>query len=106
MSRAVRRQRVVQPKEGASKRPSVTMKRPQAARGGKAPVSTGRRRFRLGVPGWLGDIASELRKVTWPTRDETTYLTMVVIVVSVTIGIILGGVDVFFNWLIDRLLLR
>jgi preprotein translocase subunit SecE len=54
----------------------------------------------------MEDITSELKKVTWPTRDETIYLTTVVIVVAVSVGIVLGGIDLFFNWLIDRLLLR
>ena len=105
MSRAVRRQRVTQPKEGGGRRSLGLKRTPQSTRGARVPTGP-RRRFRLGVPGWLEDIASELKKVTWPTREETSYLTMVVIIVSVTIGIVLGGVDVFFNWLIDRLLLR
>jgi preprotein translocase subunit SecE len=54
----------------------------------------------------MEDITSELKKVTWPTRDETIYLTTVVIIVAVAVGIVLGGIDLFFNWLIDRLLLR
>jgi preprotein translocase subunit SecE len=54
----------------------------------------------------MDDIISELKKVTWPTRDETMYLTMVVIVVAVLVGAVLGGVDIFFSWLIDRLLLK
>jgi preprotein translocase subunit SecE len=58
------------------------------------------------VPGWIEDIFSELKKVTWPTRDETAYLTMVVIIVAVAVGIVLGAVDVFFNWLIDKILLE
>jgi preprotein translocase subunit SecE len=58
------------------------------------------------VPVWLEDIFSELKKVTWPTREETAYLTMVVLIVAVAVGIVLGSIDVFFNWFIDRLLLR
>ena len=54
---------------------------------------------------YLNESWSELKKVTWPTRDETRYLTMVVIVVAVAVGLVLGAVDIFFNWLIDRLLL-
>jgi preprotein translocase subunit SecE len=52
------------------------------------------------------EIGSELRKVTWPTREETTRLGIAVIVVSVTIGLALGGVDLGFNWLVDNTLLR
>jgi preprotein translocase SecE subunit len=35
----------------------------------------------------------ELRKVVWPTRQEATRLTMVVIAVSAGTGLILGGFD-------------
>jgi len=49
---------------------------------------------------------SELKKVTWPTREETVRLTAVVLVVSITIGLLLGGVDLGFNWLVDNTLLR
>jgi preprotein translocase subunit SecE len=79
-------------------------RRPTTSRGARAPVSTKRRLLRQ--PAWMEDISSELRKVSWPSRDETVYLTTVVIVVAVFVGVLLGGIDLFFNWLIDRLLLR
>jgi preprotein translocase subunit SecE len=100
MSRAVRRQQANAQREAPPRR-SLGLKTPPPTRGAR-PQGT-RRRF--GVPRWLEDIASELRKVTWPTREETLYLTMVVIVVSIAVGILLGGIDLFFSWLIDRLLL-
>ena len=49
---------------------------------------------------------SELRKVSWPTREETTRLTVAVVVVAIVIGMLLGGIDVGFNWLVDNTLLR
>jgi preprotein translocase subunit SecE len=110
MSRAIRRQQAQGPKDpgevkrsarGITTRPSGT----QSTRGAKAPTPS-RRRLRLKAPGFLEEIIAELRKVTWPTRQETSYLTMVVIVVAVAAGIVLGGVDIFFNWLIDNLLLQ
>jgi preprotein translocase subunit SecE len=58
------------------------------------------------VPSFAADILAELKKVTWPTRQETAYLTMVVIVVAVAAGVILGVVDAVFNWVIDQLLLN
>jgi preprotein translocase subunit SecE len=57
-------------------------------------------------PRWVEDIISELRKVTWPTRQDTINLTMVVVVVSMVVGLALGGVDLFFNWFIEKTLLR
>ena len=57
-------------------------------------------------PRWAEDIISELRKVTWPSMEETRYLTIVVLVVASAFGLFLGGVDMFFNWAIDNTLLR
>jgi preprotein translocase subunit SecE len=57
-------------------------------------------------PRWAEDIISELRKVTWPSREDTWYLTFVVLVVAAAFGVFLGGIDMFFNWLIDHTLLR
>ena len=38
----------------------------------------------------------ELRKVTWPTREQTINLTIVVVVVCVAIALFLGGLDWLF----------
>ncbi len=53
-------------------------------------------------PRFVGDIISELRKVTWPTVAETRYLTIVVAIVAVAVGLVLGGVDLFFGWVIEK----
>ena len=107
MSRAVRRQQAQSPKEPRDNRRGGLTPRsgPRDTRGAKAPTPA-RRRLRPKVPGWLEEIISELKKVTWPTREETAYLTFVVIVVALAAGVALGLVDVFFNWLIDNLLLK
>ncbi|MPZ49222.1 MAG: preprotein translocase subunit SecE [Dehalococcoidia bacterium] len=103
MSRAVRRQQAAAPKEGASKRGSLGLRAPRQSRGAAPPP---RQRRRIGIPSWFEEIISELKKVTWPTREETIYLTTVVIIVSVIVGAMLGVIDIFFNWLVDRLLLE
>ena len=54
----------------------------------------------------MEDIISELRKVTWPTRQDTLSLTWVVVIVSVVVGLALGGIDLLFNWFIENTLLR
>ncbi len=86
---------------------SKPSKRPAPPRPGKTPSPRARKGWRAALmPRWVEDIVSELRKVTWPTRHETVNLTIVVLVVAVVIGFILGGIDVFFNWLISHTLLR
>jgi preprotein translocase subunit SecE len=39
------------------------------------------------------DIIAELKKVTWPTWRQTAYLTAVIIVICLVVGLILGGLD-------------
>jgi preprotein translocase subunit SecE len=110
MSRALRRQPLVKkpPSQQPAFKPSAP--RPQLKASAAAVAEAKAKRSfvaRLPVAGpYLLEIASELRKVTWPTREETTRLGFAVIVVSVTIGLALGGVDLGFNWLVDNTLLR
>jgi len=54
-------------------------------------------------PRFVGDIISELRKVTWPTFADTRYLTFVVAVVAIAVGLVLGMFDLAFGWIIERL---
>jgi preprotein translocase subunit SecE len=54
-------------------------------------------------PRFVADIIAELKKVTWPTWSETRYLTIVVAIVAVAVGFLLGGVDLLFGWVIERL---
>jgi preprotein translocase subunit SecE len=103
MSRAVRRGQPRDPAESGLRRP-LGPRTPRQTRGARPPAQ--KRGFRLKLPGFIEDIFSELKKVTWPTRQETAYLTMVVIIVAVAAGVVLGLVDVVFNWVIDQALLN
>lgn len=38
----------------------------------------------------------ELKKVTWPSRNQVIRLTTVVIAISVLVGIYVGGLDLLF----------
>ncbi len=61
----------------------------------------GSRRFKF-----VGDIIAELRKVVWPTRREASYLTTIVIVVTVVVAMALWAVDLGFSELMNVILLR
>jgi preprotein translocase SecE subunit len=100
MSRALRRHPL---NAKPTKRPGP-LRTPRPAKGAP-PSGTGKGWRGLFRPRWAEDIISELRKVTWPTRQETVNLTIVVIVVAVAIGLLLGGIDEFFNWLITHTIL-
>ena len=40
------------------------------------------------------DLFNELKKVTWPTREKTIRLTIIVIMISLIIGLYIGIIDV------------
>jgi preprotein translocase subunit SecE len=55
--------------------------------------------------GFLAESQFELRKVVWPSRDETFKVTGIVIVVVIFLSIVLGLIDLFlktavFDWLL------
>lgn len=55
-------------------------------------------------PRWISDIVSELKKVTWPTWEESRHLTIVVSIVATVVGVSLGLIDLGFGWVIEKLL--
>lgn len=42
---------------------------------------------------------AELKKVTWPSREDTIRLTTMVIALSAAVGIALGIIDLIFSFL-------
>ena len=52
----------------------------------------------------IGDVIAELNRVTWPTREETTRLSIMVITVAVIIGIFLGVIDLGFSSIFNFIL--
>ena len=50
--------------------------------------------------GFLTGVREEMRKVTWPTREELTKATRMIIVLSIVLGITIGLMD----WLLQLLL--
>ncbi|MBP7738003.1 MAG: preprotein translocase subunit SecE [Spirochaetes bacterium] len=50
---------------------------------------------------YVRDAKDELKKVTWPTRDEVTSFTMVVVVALLVISIFLWAVDAGLMYLIN-----
>ena len=53
---------------------------------------------------FVRETKSEFKKVTWPTREQATNLTLIVIAVSVVVGIFMGSVDFLFKELFGVLL--
>ena len=66
-------------------------------------ITTRRRGFRLFS--YIGEIIGELRKVVWLTRREIANLTVLVLIIAISAGIVLGALDYGFTELVDRIFL-
>ena len=47
---------------------------------------------------FFGEVIGELRRVTWPSANETLRLTLMVLAVAAVIGVVLGVADLVFGW--------
>ena len=52
---------------------------------------------------FLKEVVAELRKVTWPSKDELIGSTIVTIVVSVIVAIFIGIVDRILTFVISTI---
>jgi len=52
------------------------------------------------------EVRDELKKVVWPSREEVIRLTSVVIIVSVGIGLFLGGIDLLLTKVVQLIVTR
>jgi preprotein translocase subunit SecE len=53
---------------------------------------------------FLQDAQVEVRKVVWPTRQETTQTTLLVIAVVILAALILWGLDTVLGWAIRQVI--
>lgn len=113
MARTTRRRAATAPSDGGEpRRVRENLPRPSAApvaSGIARPTAAPKKRFnpfsflaRL-QPQFVSDVIAETRKVTWPTFAETRYLTIVVAIVATVVGLFLGGIDLAFGWIIEKL---
>ena len=65
-----------------------------------APAKRRGPRFRF-----IGETISELKKVVWLTRREAAYLTFLVLIIAIAVGLILGAFDYGFAQLVDEIFL-
>ncbi len=52
---------------------------------------------------FLREVRAELRKVTWPSRNEVYSTTVVVIIATVFFGFYLYFMDLIFSWVLNQI---
>lgn len=55
------------------------------------------------VAGFVGDSRTEVRKVVWPSRQETIQTTLIVVVAVFLIGVFLWLLDMLLLWAVQLL---
>ena len=63
----------------------------------KSSVATTTARDENAIVRYLKETRAELRKVTWPTRQEARTLTTIIVIVTVAMAIFLGALDYIFQ---------
>lgn len=59
----------------------------------------------MSIKSYISESYTELRKVNWPTRQETVRLTLIVIGFSLSVAIFLGILDIIFSNALTRFIL-
>jgi preprotein translocase subunit SecE len=52
----------------------------------------------------MKEAKNEVRKVVWPTRQETGQTTLMVVAVVIIIGLFLWGLDTFLGWVVSSVI--
>jgi len=55
---------------------------------------------------FLKEVRLEMKKVNWPTRNETIKYTLIVLGVSVVVAAYLGGLDILFTTLLNKFIIK
>jgi len=54
-------------------------------------------------PTFFDGLISELKKVTWPSRQNTIRLTIIVLLISLIIGLYVGIIDILLTKVLETL---
>ncbi|OGZ57875.1 MAG: preprotein translocase subunit SecE [Candidatus Spechtbacteria bacterium RIFCSPLOWO2_12_FULL_38_22] len=54
---------------------------------------------------FLREVKIEMKRVNWLTRREVINYTLLILIVSIATGIYLGGLDLFFQWILSKFVL-
>ncbi len=60
--------------------------------------------MRMNLLNYFKEVKVELGKVTWPTRQQATKLTIIILLVSLATGLYVGGLDLLFTNLLGLFL--
>ena len=69
----------------------------------RSAATAGRSAAALGGSDFVRGVVTELRRVTWPTRDEWVAATILTVALVVVIGFFTWALDQGFGWILDQI---
>lgn len=57
------------------------------------------------IKSFLKEVFTELKKVSWPSRQETLRYTLIVLITLLLLGMFLGGIDFLFTTFLNKFIL-
>jgi len=70
----------------------------------REPVRKGATKSNIGIIRYFQETGDELRKVSWPTREQTIRLSVIVLTTTLVSAVFLGLLDYFFRFLSSLLI--
>ena len=70
-----------------------------ATKGANKRTQQKKRRFGAGALDFAREVRGELRRVSWPNRDQLQQSTAVVLIILLVLGVYVGVLDYIFNYL-------
>jgi preprotein translocase subunit SecE len=55
---------------------------------------------------YIKESKAELSRVSWPTRTQTIKLTIIVIIFTLAVSMVIGGLDYVFTQVLQKLILK
>jgi preprotein translocase subunit SecE len=103
MNREMRR--LQEREERRNKKQSTGSKAQRKAAALSAPQQAERKSLVVRLRHYLHEVRQELRKVTWPTREQMVAFTTVTVITSVALTAVIFGLDIvmkeFVFWLVE-----
>ena len=90
----------------AQQKMDLDKKRAQAKKKSPGKKKGGPKKKRITVKQFLTEVQAEMKKVTWPTRQEATSYTVIVLVVVTLVGTFIWALDQLFGYLVKILIIR
>lgn len=54
---------------------------------------------------YIKEAQVEIKKATWPSRKQSIQYTIIVVLISIVATLILGGLDMFFNYTLTQFII-